>query len=207
MCGGSVWFLRGGWRGTPQRACGFQISVCRRGNTARYEKNARLTPAWRNKETKMRVSQDAACESDVTPWSSEAQKTPGCPLNAFRLEAFVRPSLRCNSFLQRRQAELNICEMREEKGRIFLTVAGAVQFTSAPAVCVHVLQSYSCKNMATLHLLGEQGKSKDLPEEPEAECCWHVPLETFLSGALQHDLLHRYVHTRTHTLTLISRDT
>lgn len=29
--------------GTPQRACDFQISVCRRGNTARYEKNAHLT--------------------------------------------------------------------------------------------------------------------------------------------------------------------
>lgn len=48
----------------------------------------------------------------------------------------------------------------------------------------------------TCVLCAWQGESAALPEEPEAESCWLVPLETFITGAVQHDLLHRYANTQ-----------
>lgn len=55
----------------------------------------------------------------------------------------------------------------------------AIICSSLSAVCVCLCarararlgHSHAKNNMAVLHLLGEQGKSEDLPEEPEAECC------------------------------------
>lgn len=63
-------------------------------------------------------------------------------------------------------------------------------------ICIAFCSCILKHTQLTCVLCAWQGESAALPEEPEAESCWLVPLETFITGAVQHDLLHRYANTQ-----------